>query len=301
MDYKRKRRNITYTSSSCKMYLRHDFEHRCAYCGSLEDALSPMPEVADKYFEKDHFVPQSNKNPDTNKYPNLFYSCTKCNGKKSNVLLSLNPCKDSIFSGDNPHITSGTGEKKFIFESSTPEGKKFISDLELNSRYHRRLRKKQHLWLLAKKEGVALLQDPRYADKLSADDLKQIKNILSQGIVIDEYEEICGGSEHALDVVEACHFLEERGYNPQIILAENELDITATINGKTYCGSLRIEPSITYRIMKTEILAEQRKANMPVGLFVYIPEQDILCFYEIDFNQVNWEQENHRLTNYVQL
>ena len=152
-----------------------------------------------------------------------------------------------------------------------------------------------------KKEGVALLQDPRYADKLSADDLKQIKNILSQGIVIDEYEEICGGSEHALDVVEACHFLEERGYNPQIILAENELDITATINGKTYCGSLRIEPSITYRIMKTEILAEQRKANIPVGLFVYIPDQDTLCFYEIDFDLVNWEQENHRLNNYIQL
>lgn len=216
-------------------------------------------------------------------------------------MLSLNPCKDSIFRGDNPHITSGADEKKFIFESSTPEGKKFISDLELNSRYHRRLRKKQHLWLLAKKEGVALLQDPRYADKLSADDLKQIKNILSQGIVIDEYEEICGGSEHALDVVEACHFLEERGYNPQIILAENELDITATINGKTYCGSLRIEPSITYRIMKTEILAEQRKANMPVGLFVYIPDQDTLCFYEIDFDLVNWKQENHRLNNYIQL
>ena len=301
MDYKRKKRNITYTSSSCKMYLRHDFDHRCAYCGSLEDALSPMPEVADQFFEKDHFIPQSNKNPDTNKYPNLFYSCTKCNGKKSNVLLTLNPCKDNILHGENPHLTGGTDERKFVFESSTPEGKKFISDLELNSRYHRRLRKKQHLWLLAKKEGVALLQDPRYAEKLSADDLEQIKNILSQGIVIDEYEEICGGSEHALDVVEACHFLEERGYNPQIILAENELDITATINGKTYCGSLRIEPSITYRIMKTEILAEQRKANMPVGLFVYTPDQDTLCFYEIDFDLVNWEQENHRLNNYIPL
>ena len=65
--------------------------------------------------------------------------------------------------------------------------------------------------------------------------------------------------------------------------------------------SLRIEPSITYRIMKTEILAEQRKANMPVGLFVYIPDQDTLCFYEIDFDLVNWEQENHRLNNYIQL
>ena len=301
MDYKRKRRNITYHSASCKMYLRHDFEHRCAYCGSLEDALSPMPEVSDQYFEKDHFIPQSNRNPDTDKYPNLFYSCKKCNGKKSNKLLTLNPCTDSIHRGENPQITGGTAENKFAFESSTPEGKKFISDLELNSRYHRRLRRKQHLWLLAKNEGIALLQDPRYAEKLSADDLKQIKNILSQGIVIDEYEEICGGSEHALDVVEACHFLNERGYNPNVVLDENELDITATINGKTYYGSLRIESAITYRIMKTKILAEQRKANMPVGLFVYIPDQDTMCFYEIDFDQVNWEQENHRLNNYVQL
>lgn len=283
------------------MYLRHDFDHRCAYCGSLEDALSPMPEVADQFFEKDHFIPQSNKNPDTNKYPNLFYSCTKCNGKKSNVLLTLNPCKDNILHGENPHLTGGTDERKFVFESSTPEGKKFISDLELNSRYHRRLRKKQHLWLLAKKEGVALLQDPRYAEKLSADDLEQIKNILSQGIVIDEYEEICGGSEHALDVVEACHFLEERGYNPQIILDENELDITATVNGKTYCGSLRIDSDITYRIMKTEILAEQRKENMPVGLFVYVPDQDAMCFYEVKFECVNWKKKEYRLVNYIQL
>ena len=301
MDYKRKKRNITYTSSSCKMYLRHDFEHRCAYCGSLEDALSPIPEVADKYFEKDHFIPKSNKNSDRNKYPNLFYSCKQCNGKKSNTLLTLNPCTDSIYRGENPQITGGVAENNFVFESSTPEGKKFISDLELNSRYHRRLRQKQYLWLMAKKAGIALLQDPRYVEKLSEEDLKQIKNILGQGIVIDEYEEICGGSEHALDVVEACHLLEERGYNPQIILDENELDITATINGKTYCGSLRIEPSITYRIKKTEILDEQRKANIPVGLFVYIPDQVTLCFYEIDFDQVNWEQENHRLNNYIQL
>jgi len=301
MDYKRKRRNITYTSSSCKMYLRHDFEHRCAYCGSLEDALSPIPEVSDQYFEKDHFIPQSNRNPDTDKYPNLFYSCKKCNGKKSNKLLTLNPCTDSIHRGENPQITGGTEENNYIFESSTQEGKRFISDLELNSKYHRRLRKKQHLWLLAKKEGIALLQDPRYAEKLSTDDLMQLKNILSQGIVIDEYEELCGGSEHALDVVEACHYLNERGYNPKVILAENELDITATINGKTYCGTLRFDNSITYRIVKTKILAEQRKVNMPVGLFVYICALDTMCFYEINFDLVDWSLEVFRLTNYIQL
>lgn len=284
------------------MYLRHDFEHRCAYCGALEEALSPLPEVGDRLFEKDHFLPQSSDNPSLNEYPNLFYSCGKCNGKKSNVLLTLNPCEDDIYSGQNPKIKGGTSKEKYIVTGTTPKGVQFVTDLELNSRYHRRLRKNQYLWLLAKQEGYALLRDPRYTQKLSSDDLKKIKRILNQGIDLDEYESVCGGSEHAQDVVEACQLLEERGYAPKVILDENGMDIEATINGKTYCGSIRIEDSITtYRKMTTQMLAEQRKVNKPIALFVYVPNQSTICFYEVDFQKVNWKLTEHRLTNCVQL
>lgn len=301
MDFERKKRNVTYSSDSCKMYLRHDFKHRCAYCGSIEEALSPMPEAADKLFEKDHFLPQSKNYPDADNYSNLFYSCGKCNGKKSNVLLSLNPCQDDIFTGSKPHITGGTSEKNFVLEGTSPEGVQFIADLELNSQYRRRLRKKQHLWLLAKQEGVALLEDPRYKEKLSAEDLKQIKTILSYGIVADEFETICGGSDHALNVIDACYYLNEKGYHPNIVLEENEIDITVEIGGKRYCGTVRIESSITDRKLKTRILAEQRKRDLPFGLFVYIPDQCIMCFYEVNFDHVNWDRTEYRVSEYILL
>lgn len=301
MEFERKKRNITYSSNSCKMYLRHDFKHTCAYCGSIEEALSPIPEIADKLFEKDHFLPQSKKTPDTDHYSNLFYACCKCNSKKSDILLTLNPCIDDIFRGITPHIIGGTAEKNYIVEGTTPEGVRFISDLELNSKMRRNLRKKQHLWQLAKDEGMALLDDLRSQEKLSDKDLCEIKRIISTGIATDEFETICGGSDHALNVVEACCFLDERGYSPSLVLDENEVDITVVIDGCQYCGTVRIESSITERRLKTKILAEQKKRGIPFGLFVYIPEQCIMCFYKVDFDHVDWECAEYRISEYIQL
>lgn len=59
MDYIRKERNVTYNSDACKMYLRHDFRHTCAYCGIIEEAHYVTPLVADGGFQKDHFYPQN--------------------------------------------------------------------------------------------------------------------------------------------------------------------------------------------------------------------------------------------------
>ncbi len=301
MDYKRKKRNITYHSKSCKMYLRHDFGRRCAYCGSLEDVLSPVLQVADQAFEKDHFNPQSNQDPNTDKYPNLFHSCKKCNGEKSNVMLTLNPCSDDVFGGSKPHITGGTVADNFIVNSETPEGTQYISDLKLNSRYHRRLRKIHYLWQLAKNKGESLLQDPMYRVKLSQNDLAQIRSTLNYGSVYDSFEKTFGGSNYGIDLAEACNILAERGYNPSVLLEENELDISATINGTTYYGSLRVESSITYRRIKTKILAEQKKHYAHVGLFVYVPDDETVYFYEVDFARVNWDKKEYCLTECISL
>ena len=70
--------------------------------------------------------------------------------------------------------------------------------------------------------------------------MNQIQITLNNGIISDEFETICGGSDHALNVIEACHFMAERGYTPKVVLEENEIDITVTIGGKRYCGTVRI-------------------------------------------------------------
>jgi len=301
MEYERKKRNVTYTSNACKMYLRHDFKHKCAYCGSIEEVLSHIPEVADKLFEKDHFMPQSQKCPETNNYPNLFYACSTCNRKKSDILVSLNPCQDDIFSGDKPHITGGTVEKDYIVEGTSSEGRKFISELELNSQYHRRLRKQQHRWLLAKQKSVELLQDLRNKEILSEEDLSQIQRAINVCGIDEKFKIICGGSDHALKVIEACQFLDDNGYSPCVVLNENEVDITAVIHGKKHCGTIRIESSIKELRLKTRILKEQKDSVFPFGIFVYIPDQQSMYYYLIDFNDVDWSRKEYRISKYVQL
>lgn len=301
MDFKRKKRNVTYSTNSCKMYLRHDFEHRCAYCGVIEESLSPVFEVADKLFEKDHFIPQSQNCPDLDMYSNLFYSCSKCNSKKSNVELSLNPCEDDIFYGTNPHIVGGTPMENFIMKGVTTEGIKFIDDLELNSRYRRKLRENQYQWQVASRERESLLKTLAQNESLSHEEFAAICGALNCRICDGEFETMCGGSDHALDVVDACHFLVEKGYCPKVVLEENEVDISVEINGIRYYGPVLIGTSITERRLKTKILKEQKNANIPFGIFVYIPEQSVMCFYEVDFQLVDWSRKEYRIKQYVQL
>jgi 5-methylcytosine-specific restriction endonuclease McrA len=77
---------------SYKITLRADFNKRCGYCNDYYHDHK-------KYFVIDHFVPQ---NPDgwthtirPNKYNNLIYACSYCNGAKSNKWPTMNPKKSN--------------------------------------------------------------------------------------------------------------------------------------------------------------------------------------------------------------
>ncbi len=60
-----------------KPYLAKDFEHRCAYCNTLDSMIEPL------YFTIDHYVPRDTfKEIDDTldyNYNNLMYACPKCN------------------------------------------------------------------------------------------------------------------------------------------------------------------------------------------------------------------------------
>ena len=81
---------------SYKKTLRSDFNERCGYCNDF------YPDHK-RYYVIDHFVPQK---PDgwshtipPNKYDNLIYACSFCNGAKSNKW----PTMDEKIPNDGTH------------------------------------------------------------------------------------------------------------------------------------------------------------------------------------------------------
>ena len=301
MDYKRKRRNVTYHSASCKMYLRHDFKHRCAYCGVTEEFMAPVSEIADKFFEKDHFSPQHDNQPALHEYSNLYYSCTRCNNKKDAISLPLDPCVDDIFSGEAPRIKGGTADVNYVLLSESTEGNEYIASLGLNSRYHVTIRKEQEAWLRAHEESERILLELQDKQALDPDDMKLMALRLGISSQANPYKHLCGGSEYAVNFADACHLLESKGYQPEIKFAENDLDITAVIGGITYWGTMRISNSVKACHIKTEVLRERKKVNAPYGIFTFIPTTKMMCFHEIDFDSVDWSKQEYRTSTYVQL
>ena len=301
MDYVRKKRNITYHSPACKMYLRHDFSHKCAYCGAIEEVLSFIPESADKLFEKDHFLPQSDQVPNVHNYPNLFYSCSTCNGKKDAITLPLNPCCDNIFSGENPHVQGGTAETDYIVDGASQKGEEYISALELNSRYHIEIRKKQNAWLSTMNEGQELLRKMHEESALSSEALQVLDNIFRYNYVQDPLASVCGGSKHAGTVINVCKYLEAKGYQTDILLEENELDIQVDINGSIYWGTVHHSESLKECRFKTEVLNARKQDGYAYGVFAYDSSTKSVHFFQVDFNTVDWNKKEYHTSSYVSL
>jgi len=301
MDYERKNRNVTYFSDSCKMYLRHDFKHTCAYCGALEDVTSPFPEIAELNYEKDHFLPQNEKFPERHQYSNLFYACRKCNGKKDEVELPLNPCVDDIYSGNEPHVVFGTSTTNFGVSSSTPEGKKYIELLELNSRYHVSLREQQQEYLQASAEAKEILDKLRESQKLDESLLKAIEAAMYPKKNHDIVKYICGTSKFGLLFADTYHYLLSKGYICEIILENNELDMKVKIDNVQYWVQLLPLSDAEQCRIQVSKLKEWEKLGVPCGIIRYKPLNRAVYFYKIDFKNVDWERNVYSISSYTQL
>lgn len=82
--------------------MRRDFRQRCAYCERTEAVLG-----GEEFFEIDHFRPVSKFREETTHYPNLYYSCGKCNRHKANTWPSddliakgfrfADPCQEDMY------------------------------------------------------------------------------------------------------------------------------------------------------------------------------------------------------------
>lgn len=148
-EFERRKRYLKYNDSECAIFLRKDFDHKCAYCLTREADLGNPSN-----FEKDHFVPQkgghigtvhtkyNGENFDVNSYYNLYYACCRCNGRegKTNTWSPtlLDPCLDKIW---GKHIKLNVD----IVEALSPQGEEYIETFHLNSKNARSLRKKIRL------------------------------------------------------------------------------------------------------------------------------------------------------------
>lgn len=154
MDYVRKKRWIKYQHLKCKMYLRNDFHFECAYCRMREQDTGNLLE---DYFEKDHFVARNGKEDvSLDEYDNMIYACTKSN---KNVDLLLDPCKENIYSGSDPHVTNLGKNGNYRLVGNTEAGKRYIDSLQLNSKFYRELRERQEQAKTGDQELVKLLND----------------------------------------------------------------------------------------------------------------------------------------------
>jgi hypothetical protein len=93
-------------------FLRRDFRYRCAYCERTEAVLG-----GEGFFEIDHFRPGWKFRDLFAHYPNLYYSCGKCNRHKgtawpSDVLIAMglrfaDPCQEDLYAGHLREMPDG--------------------------------------------------------------------------------------------------------------------------------------------------------------------------------------------------
>jgi len=99
------RQEIPPQFDDCKEYLpflRRDFRYRCAYCERTETFLG-----GEEFFEIDHFRPLWRFLEQVTHYPNLYYSCGKCNRHKGRTWPSddqisggfrfADPCQEDMY------------------------------------------------------------------------------------------------------------------------------------------------------------------------------------------------------------
>lgn len=123
-----------------KKYLRVEFEHSCAYCNVREPESGGSAN-----FEIDHYAPQSHFPEKKSDYPNLFYSCRRCNKSKGSFWPTekgyaigqfiLNPCDHDL------DIHFDRQQDEWIPKTTTAVWN--IRTLRLNSPANLRIRKRR--------------------------------------------------------------------------------------------------------------------------------------------------------------
>lgn len=290
MDYVKKKRWVRYQHLKCKMYLRNYFRFECAYCRMREQDTGNLRE---DYFEKDHFVARSSKTDDSlDAYDNMIYACAKCNGTKSNkdVDLLLNPCKDNIYSGSDPHVINLGKNGNYRLFGTTGEGRQYINALQLNSKFYRELRERQELADKDNKELVKLLNDISDCADIPVDLVQKLEELVCNHylVQIDMQQDSlyrCGRSRAGRAFQEVLGILDTLGIPHELLFAENDIDIKLQMNEKEYLCEIILNDKAEKPVRSFRMKKEQREiwalAEGNYGILYYYMKTGNLEFYSV--------------------
>ena len=291
MDYKRKKRWIRYHHLKCKMYLRNDFRFECAYCRMREQDTGTLYE---DYFEKDHFIAKtSDADIDLDSYDNMIYACSKCNGTKSNKSadLLLNPCKDNIYSGSNPHVKNLGMNGQYQLIGNTKKGWQYINSLQLNSKFYREMRESQERADKAYYELNELINEISDYPNVPSDLLQKLKKMVCSNYLIlmnDQQDSAfkCGRSKAGRAFREVLDILDNLSISYELLFAENDIDIKIQYDDKEYLCEIVLNDKAENHIRNIRIKKEQRESWAVVdgkyGVLYYYMKTGRLEFYGVD-------------------
>ncbi len=280
MDYIRKKRWANYHSLKCKLYLRNDFNYECAYCKLHENDIDV---IGEGYFEKDHFQPQSNEV--LHDYSNMVYACKKCNNNKDGYVSSsfLNPCIDDIYSGVKPHIINSGRENGFVLTTLTEQGKEFIEQLKLNSRYHINLRRKRaEIREINEniKEQIRILESKGYAALIT-----DIRQALEQQTSDIDNNFQCGSSRVGEIFVRIKGILDDNNIENEILLEEYNIDFKIDYDGSVYYCEVIINSistqTVNYTYIPGDRMAEWNKNYDKLAILYYYEKTKQLFLFII--------------------
>lgn len=264
MDHIRKRRWVRYGHLKCKMYLRNDFQFKCAYCGMREQDTGVQLEDA---FEKDHFVAVASKQPlDHDAYDNMVYACSKCNGTKSNMSISLllDPCKDDIYSGNRPHVQCLGENGYYRVIGNTPEGCQYIKSLKLNAKFYRDMRKQQEQSRKNEEEIKRMVdrlsripEFPENLGKRLQALLQDCFSLLTPDQMDDAYR--CGKSKAGLAFQKVLFILQELAIPYELLFDEDDLDIKIQYGEREYICEIILNDVADSPVRKPRMKREQRE------------------------------------------
>lgn len=290
MDYERKKRWVTYHSIKCKMYLRNDFNHECAYCRLREMDTGILNE---EFFEKDHFIPVSAKIEDVDCYNNMIYACSKCNGTKSSKKeeVLLNPCRDDIYSGSDPHVINLGSSGDYEVAGNTPQGWQYITSLQLNSQFYRDMRKEQEQSAQNNKELTEIVESICDNKTIPEELLKRLKVFVNREYLTDKEQQEneafrCGHTKAGMAFQTVLSILTGLNIPYELLYAENDIDIKLNYNERKYLCEIVLNENSMEPIKGIRIRKEQRKAWNELengwGVLYYYLKTGRLEFYRPD-------------------
>lgn len=297
MEYQRKIRWANYETPKCKEYLRNDFSHECAYC-RLQEREAGL--IDSSYFEIDHFRPQSDDDKTFNPhiYNNLYYSCERCNGEKSDKWsnLLLDPCRDDVFSGSNPPVVGGYDPTTFYkYFGQNDKGIYYINTFKLNSRYHLKIRKQRNNRKNNIRQIDALVNEIlfKFKQQKNSPDLEQLIYHLDQLRQKKSDELSLLSKDENFEAVE--NYLDSREIKHSTVFEEYNMDIKIKPVNESFYAELIVDNTIEdndekikfIETGKLKVWFEVLQNNF--GILYFYPKLDKLYFYPVS-NKIEKEK-----------